>query len=119
MIKLCYKCDTKKNISLFSKNRTRKDGLADQCKGCDSERKRAWRKDNPQLHLEIQRVWRSKNRDKVRATKIATGRTTPMKFSPLRVSGLSHERGAHLLVNHSQQDKRQSGVNRSGYEVHR
>lgn len=37
MRKRCYRCKEKKDIILFSRNRCRKDGFADQCKACQRE----------------------------------------------------------------------------------
>jgi len=47
-MKLCTKCKELKPKGAFSKDRGRKDGLAPLCKDCNNERKRKWRKDNPQ-----------------------------------------------------------------------
>lgn len=32
--KKCYKCSTKKDISQFNKNKSKKDGLATECRSC-------------------------------------------------------------------------------------
>lgn len=34
MIKRCYKCKEKKNTRQFYRNKTKRDGFADQCKSC-------------------------------------------------------------------------------------
>jgi len=39
LIKICYKCHTKKSIYGFYKDRTRKDGHSAECKSCNKIRK--------------------------------------------------------------------------------
>ena len=42
-VKTCAQCGEAKNLSEFSRNRTKPDGLQRQCKACDSEKMAAWR----------------------------------------------------------------------------
>lgn len=42
-VKTCAQCGEAKNLSEFSRDRTKPDGLQRQCKACDSEKMAAWR----------------------------------------------------------------------------
>lgn len=46
--KVCTKCKKKKLISKFYKNKSKKDGLAFQCKLCTSKYHKKYRKENPE-----------------------------------------------------------------------
>ena len=45
--KTCSKCKTVKNISMFYRNKAKKDGRQTHCKECHNEVTMAWRKANP------------------------------------------------------------------------
>ncbi len=47
--KVCRKCGVRKDLTQFSKDRSRKDGLAVACKVCDRARQKARNKANPSL----------------------------------------------------------------------
>ena len=69
-MKRCYKCDETKPLSEFWKNRSKKDGHADECHPCSKEFKRKWKENNPVREKEFRKVYDKKyyqnNRDKKR-----------------------------------------------------
>lgn len=50
--KRCAACDESKPTVEFHRNRTKKDGLATQCKKCAIARANKWQRDNPARHAE-------------------------------------------------------------------
>jgi len=58
--KVCSKCGESKPRSEFSKNRRKKDGLQDQCKGCDKQ----YRQENREHRLEYLKQWHQENRER-------------------------------------------------------
>lgn len=46
-MKICKNCDTEKEISDFSKDKGKKDGLGSYCKECNRERSKKYRENNP------------------------------------------------------------------------
>lgn len=67
MKKKCPKCSTVKDVSLFSNNSTRADGLQSHCKVCRSERRKADYLKNKQHELELSKVWAKDNPEAVKA----------------------------------------------------
>lgn len=68
MSKTCTKCKETKDISLFNKDKNRKDGLFPQCKGCVAVSNKAWRDKNKERKAAMDAAWQRNNKDKV-ATK--------------------------------------------------
>ena len=60
MLKRCYKCDTHKQLDSFYKDRSKKDGLVNECKPCRKVRVEMWQKDNPDYMKE----YSHKNKEK-------------------------------------------------------
>jgi hypothetical protein len=102
MLKHCYVCKLSKDISLFGKNRSKKDGLACECKKCKKQkdkeyssiqenaekiRKKAleWYYNNTEQAKEKMKVvgkkWREDNRDRWN-TKAARYRASKLKATP-------------------------------------
>ena len=48
MTKICYKCKAKKDISLFYRNKCRKDGRQGECKVCKNKIDKIWKEANPE-----------------------------------------------------------------------
>lgn len=46
-IKHCYKCQSKKDVSEFYRDKSKHDGLEGLCKKCSNAKKNAWSKANP------------------------------------------------------------------------
>jgi hypothetical protein len=82
-MKTCTRCGTSHPISFFNRDCTRPDGLYPQCKDCSRRAGRAsyrayesdrqtqhqrWKAENAERHREINREWRQKNPDLVRAS---------------------------------------------------
>lgn len=79
--KICSKCKDSLNLTDFSKNKSMKDGLCNQCKSCskargntyyysdpdrESERKKAYRLQNSEYVKSLESDYRSRNRDRIR-----------------------------------------------------
>ncbi len=82
-MKYCYKCKQFKELDLFGKNKSRKDGLSDECKNCKRQQDRdyaaknrekakqrasKWYYDNKEYALQKNKVysieWRKYNKDR-------------------------------------------------------
>ena len=68
-MKKCNKCLVVKDVSEFSKQSSRKDGLQDQCKVCKKKQADKWRQDNPDYlttywntHKEVRKKQRIANK---------------------------------------------------------
>jgi 5-methylcytosine-specific restriction endonuclease McrA len=61
-MKLCKKCNETKELSCFSKDKTRKDGLQPYCKECTSKYKKKHRTENAKKISEYQKEYREKNK---------------------------------------------------------
>ena len=48
MVKICTKCKTKKDISLFYRNKYKKDGRQGECKVCKNKIDKIWKEANPE-----------------------------------------------------------------------
>ncbi len=59
--KYCHKCGEWKDKSGFHKNKTRKDGLADQCKLCSRVGVMQWQANNPEKVKEKNKKYRQEN----------------------------------------------------------
>lgn len=66
MTKRCTRCGQEKPISEFHKDASKGDGLHSSCITCARERKRQWRKANPEKMREWQRQYREANRERIR-----------------------------------------------------
>lgn len=66
--KKCSKCQTKKPISEFSKNKSKTDGLNSECKECVRAYLREYRKKKKNIlkHNERNKVWRDNNSDHIK-----------------------------------------------------
>jgi len=62
MKKRCSKCEIKKELTEFSKDKTSKDGLQYKCKSCHKE----YSKKNKDNENERSKKWREQNKDKVK-----------------------------------------------------
>ena len=62
-LKTCPKCNTEKSRDLFSKNKSRPDGLSNWCRQCKSQDNARWRKSNQeyskQYHKEHKELYRA------------------------------------------------------------
>ncbi len=61
--KLCFKCNTEKNVTEFSKNRAKKDGFQTRCKGCF----RRYRGDNKESLARKRKRYCEKNAEYIQA----------------------------------------------------
>lgn len=60
---MCTKCKEEKSLEEFSKNKSAKDGLKYQCKGCESSRHKQYYEDNPDYNKAASKKWREDNPD--------------------------------------------------------
>lgn len=63
-IKSCPICKVNRPLDMFSKNKTRKDGLNYHCKSCEKIRMAKWQIKNPTRCKENSAIWYAKNKDK-------------------------------------------------------
>lgn len=75
--KRCSKCKVDKARTEFTKNRSKRDGLQDTCRPCQTAAKRAWRKNNRATSRARDRAWRRKNPGAVKAKLAAYRQTYP------------------------------------------
>jgi len=54
-MKTCTVCKQSKPLDSFYRRESSPDGKATQCKDCDNEKRKKWRKDNPERNQESQR----------------------------------------------------------------
>jgi len=64
-MKRCYKCQEEKKQSEFNKNKTNKDGYADECRKCKSQYAKEYAKKYPEKAKEYHKKWRHSNYDKI------------------------------------------------------
>lgn len=62
--KRCIRCGLEKSHQEFCRHKKSKDGLSGYCKICNSEVKKLWRKNNPELARRLRRRSFEKHRDK-------------------------------------------------------
>lgn len=65
-IKKCKGCSEAKNISLFNKNSSARDGLQHCCRACTKSKRKRY----PEKTLATSRIWRAKNIELLRKRKI-------------------------------------------------
>lgn len=70
MKKFCIKCEIEKDINLFNKRKTSKDGYRNDCKDCGREYRKIWGmkkyEENKEMMREKAKIWRQNNPDKVK-----------------------------------------------------
>ncbi len=64
-MKVCYKCKVEKDVALFGKNRTRRNGLASECRDCKKKANSKYRADNKDKIKEYQLKHYKNNKDKI------------------------------------------------------
>ena len=94
MIKHCNRCNSDKDISMFYKDKSQKNGIRSCCKKCDDITTEIWRKNNKDKYLAHQRErWLSG--DKKAANKIISQKHRD-KISPMYVRSLMTKRSKNL-----------------------
>ena len=68
-MKTCIKCKEEKPLELFSKNKAAKDGRQSNCKGCEKEYMKEWRRVNRERYLEGSREYDRQHRKQQAANK--------------------------------------------------
>lgn len=75
-MKTCSKCKAEKAFSEFHKNRSRKDGLRDECKDCLAAcRKEKYREENPNARNRIDKLWQKDNPGMKWCSRCKSGKT--------------------------------------------
>jgi len=64
--KICNKCNTEKEINLFYKEKTKKDGIDFMCKDCKNKLRKIAYKNNRDKYIEISRDYRLNNPEKLK-----------------------------------------------------
>ena len=62
-MKYCYKCKTTKELDLFGKNKSRKDGLSDECKDCKRQQDRDYTARNREEAKQRASAWYYSNKE--------------------------------------------------------
>jgi len=62
-MKYCYKCKQSKELDLFGKNKSRKDGLADECRPCKQEQDRDYALRNREKAKDRASKWYYQNKE--------------------------------------------------------
>ena len=62
-MKKCNKCLEVKELSDFSKDKSRKDGFQNKCKACDKQRMKEYYQENPEAFSERMKEWRQSLKD--------------------------------------------------------
>jgi len=65
--KTCSKCKQTKPLELWGKNKSKKDGLASECKSCHKESSKTWRANNPEEQKRRSREQHHKNKETANA----------------------------------------------------
>lgn len=76
LTKVCKRCNTEKLLTSFSRNRTRRDGLQDYCKACNSRINKQWLNQHREQYREYQARWYEENRGRLKG-KMADYAKTP------------------------------------------
>lgn len=63
-MKKCYSCLAEKELTEFTKDKTKGDGLKIYCKSCANSKKKQWREKNKDKVLAYDRQWQAQNKDK-------------------------------------------------------
>jgi hypothetical protein len=105
-MKRCSKCKDEKDVNLFSKNKSTKDGLRNRCKDCDKEdasqrkeyyknyciskkesilvsRKKYYEKNKERIN-EYQHNWRKKNSTRIKENRVRNEKLNPEKYKQKR-----------------------------------
>lgn len=77
--KKCSKCGEVKPPSEFGLDRSKKHGLANQCKRCKGATSNAWREKNRERNRANERAWEERNRGHIRERQRARYRADPEK----------------------------------------
>lgn len=106
--KICTKCGRRllTTVEYFYRDRSRKDGLQRQCKGCQGAMKAGWQKNNRNRHNERARIWSKQNREKCNAAKRKYRKKHPDRCRAAKrryTHGITNEEYVRLL-------KQQNGV---------
>jgi 5-methylcytosine-specific restriction endonuclease McrA len=63
-MKTCHKCGVEKPVEMFSVHKSRRDGLACNCKACEAARNKAWHESNKERAAANRKAWYESNRDR-------------------------------------------------------
>ncbi len=78
-MKKCNRCNQTKDLSLFSKDKLRKDGHQGRCKACCSKLTKEWSSNNSLKKSEYSRLYYSQNKDKVKVVNAIRYKQNPEK----------------------------------------
>ena len=95
MIKHCNKCNNDKDISMFYKDRTQKNGIRSCCKKCDDITTEIWRKKNKGKYLARQRK-RWADNDEKRATNKIISQKHRTEMSDMYIKSLMTKKSKTL-----------------------
>lgn len=67
-MKKCFKCKILKEITYFSRDKSKKDGLCPYCRNCDKQYAKEWRNKNIVYAKKRELRYREKNSEKIKKT---------------------------------------------------
>ena len=70
-IKICSKCKIEKSVTLFSKDKSRKDGLKLHCKDCRKIESKIYREKNPEKRKETIKKYYENNKELISQKQIS------------------------------------------------
>lgn len=94
MMKVCSKCDEKKNLDSFGKDKHKKSGLTSYCKACMAEMSRIRRATNPEKSRSISKAYRERNIDKERSRYIKYNKDNPEVRAALSAKRRANQKSA-------------------------
>lgn len=91
--KRCFKCDQLKPITEFYKNRSRADGYADNCRGCQERYRKIIEEKKPGAIKEYNRAYYQANRDRLLAQHRDYMRRKAVEAKKARLAAVAEELG--------------------------
>jgi len=81
-MKKCITCKVEKELSQFTKDKSRKDGLINNCRTCNSNICKKWYENNKERKKESSKKWHENNKEHV----YNLNRTSEAKYTNLKAS---------------------------------
>jgi hypothetical protein len=102
-MKTCNNCSQALLLEFFSKDKSKKDGLSNRCKSCQSVKFKTWQQSNPKSkNNERANLWKVSRKKETRAKMLEYFQLNPCvdcKNSDVRVLQFDHKDGAEKIAN--------------------
>ena len=80
IMKICSKCEIQKPLNLFSKNKSKKEGLNSVCKECHKTYIKKHYQKNKEYYVENAEIWKTKNPNRRKEIALQYARKNPDKI---------------------------------------